>query len=107
MQSCLSANKEGKITLSIEAVEKLPPHAYAYLLPVNGNVAFNLPDKVLAVSDTTQQLVLKRMMQSIIQQLTVASQTHSPSQTNSPAQSISLRECYVVRYVAGYVVYSS
>lgn len=63
--------------------------------------ALHLSGEVIAVSDITLQLVLKRIMQSIIHQLTVENQARS----NSPAGAeISLDDCNVIRYIAGYVV---
>lgn len=104
-QSCLKANKAGKIVLS-----KLWRNFHLLRLSMSTKsmwqactAVFHLSDDVLAVSDMTLQLVLRRMMKNVIQQITVASLVNSTD--SSPAQtSMSLRELNVVRYIAGYVV---
>lgn len=60
----------------------------------------NLPEEVLGASDTVLQLILKRMMQSVIQDITASRPTPQSPAMVGP----SLRELNVIRYIAGYVV---
>jgi hypothetical protein len=100
LQSCLSPNKRGQVVLS-----KLWRKFHLLRLATSTRKmwqscikALHLPDDVMAISDTCLQLVLKRMMQNIIHQLT-------DSQACSPVEvEISLDDCNGIRYIAGYVV---
>ena len=60
----------------------------------------HLPEDVLSVADLVLQILLKRMFQNDIKELTVA-----PAQTQSPAEKLTPRDENVVRYMAGYVLH--
>lgn len=102
LQSCLSANKKGRIIVS-----KLWRNFHVLRLSASTKTMwqsctdiFCLPDDVAAVSDMTLQLLLKRIMQDIIRQLTIVDQSHSPAHID-----LSVKECNIVRYIAGYVIF--
>ena len=56
----------------------------------------SLPEDVLSVADLVLQILLKRMFQNVIQELTAA-----PAQTQSPAEELTPRD----ENVAGYVLH--
>ena len=60
----------------------------------------HLPEDVLSVADLVLQILLKRMFQNVIQELTAA-----PAQTQSPAEELMPRDENVVRCMAGYVLH--
>ena len=103
VQVCLKANKKGKIAMStlwrnfhvLRLSSKTRAMWHACIQ------ALNLPHEVLEVSEVTLQVVLKRMMQNVIKQLTVSRQTQTP---HTEAAELSIRELNVIRYIAGYVV---
>lgn len=101
LQSCLR-NRAGRISLA-----KLWRNFHVLRLSVHVKSlwqssvdALHLPDTVKGASDITMQLILKRMMHNVIKQL---SKTHSPPP--QAVASLTPRECNIVRYIAGYIVY--
>jgi len=79
MKSCLRANKAGKITLSKVwrnfHLLRLSPAMKSMWQPCIK--LLQLSEDVMAVSEMTMQLVLKRLMQSVVQQLTVSDRASS------------------------------
>lgn len=61
-----------------------------------------LPSDVLAVSDLTLQLILKRMFQEVVQQMTVKSTTSASA--SLPLLQLTAREENITRHMAGYVI---
>lgn len=103
IQSWLKPNKAGKVVVSRLwrnfHLFRLSPSTRSMWQACTSSL--HLSEDVLKLSDMTLQLVLKRMMKSIVQQLTVPSGTCSP-----PTEaSLSLRECNILRYIAGYIVF--
>jgi hypothetical protein len=101
IQTSLRPNKNGRVGLA-----KLWRSFHVLRLSASTNKMWeccikscHLPDNIAAVSELTLQVILKRMMQSVIQEL-----TSLPSSSAPPAQHLSHKELNVIRYIAGYVV---
>ncbi len=96
IQSCLKANKAGKIPISKvwRNFHLLRLSSAIKVMWKSCTALLKLPEEVEKVSEVTLQLVLRRMMDSVIQQLSSSDNTCSrPLPTHV---CLSLRECNVL-----------
>ena len=103
LQSCLQVNRKGKVSLT-----KLWRNFHLLRLSATTQNQwqscvriFGMSKDILTISETTLQLVLKRTMESVVQQITESKLPHSRPQVPTD---LSIRELNVIRYIAGYVV---
>ena len=104
IQACLKANKNGRVVLSKmwRGFHLLRLSTATLSLWENCIRICHLAEDVVSASGMTLQIVLKRMMQNVIKQLTKSSVSTTPS--HHIGLELSMKDLDVIRYVAGYVI---
>ena len=103
LQLCLETNKNGKIAMSsiwrrfhllrLSTATRKQWQSCVHALHVSKDI--------LTVCEMALQLVLKRTMESVVQQITASRQPNSLAQVQTD---LSIRELNVIRYIAGCIV---